>query len=106
MIIKNNLGYFCFLGALGQAANLILAKEAFQLGEINAFVATFYRMVPSIPFMFLLGSIYRRKEIVLKYLNIKRRSSTNYYWVDYRSILGITFSLLAITNTKVGIVLL
>ena len=102
---KNNLGYFfAFLGALGQAANLILAKEAFQLGEINAFVATFYRMVPSIPFMYLLGSIYRRKRNSIKILK-SRKDALRLIIIGsiIGPFLGITFSLLAITNTKVGI---
>jgi drug/metabolite transporter (DMT)-like permease len=102
---KNNLGYlFAFLGAIGQAANLIIAKEAFQIGEINSFVATFYRMVPSIPFMYLLGKIYRGKR---NSLNILLNKKDAFKLIIIGSIigpfLGITFSLIAVAYTYVGI---
>ena len=102
---KNNLGYlFAFLGALGQAANLIFAKEAFHLGEINGFVATFYRMIPSIPFMFFLGFLTRRRT---NKISILRHKKDALRYIIIGSIigpfLGITFSLIAIANTYVGI---
>ncbi len=101
----NNLGYlFAFLGAIGQAANLIFAKEAFQLGEINAFVATFYRMVPSIPFMYFMSLLYRKKKYGIKILREKKDALK---FIIIGSIigpfLGITFSLIAIAYTFVGI---
>lgn len=102
---KNNLGYlFAFLGAIGQAANLIFAKEAFHLGEINGFVATFYRMIPSIPFMFFLGFLTRRRT---NKISILRHKKDALRYIIIGSIigpfLGITFSLIAIANTYVGI---
>jgi len=102
---KNNLGYlFAFLGAVGQAANLIFAKEAFQLGEINGFVATFYRMVPSIPFMYLLGVIYRKRRRSIKILKENKKA---FRYILVGSIigpfLGITGSLIAVAYTLVGI---
>ncbi len=102
---KNNLGYlFAFLGAVGQAANLIFAKEAFHLGEINGFVATFYRMIPSIPFMFFLGFLTRRRT---NKISILRHKKDALRYIIIGSIigpfLGITFSLIAIANTYVGI---
>ena len=102
---KNNIGYlFAFLGAVGQAANLIFAKEAFHLGEINGFVATFYRMIPSIPFMFFLGFLTRRRT---NKISILRQKKDALRYIIIGSIigpfLGITFSLIAIANTYVGI---
>jgi len=102
---KNNLGYlFAFLGAIGQAVNLIFAKEAFQLGDINVFVATFYRMVPSIPFMYLLGLLIRKKR---NSITILKTESKALRYIIVGSVigpfLGITFSLIAISNTYVGI---
>jgi len=102
---KNNLGYlFAFLGAIGQAVNLIYAKEAFQLGGINGFVATFYRMVPSLPLMYLLGVLYRRKRNSITILKYKK---TALKYIIVGSIigpfLGITFSLIAVAYTFVGI---
>jgi len=104
-IEKNNIGYiFAFLGALGQAINLIFAKEAFQLGEINGFVATFYRMVPSVPFMYFLGFLYRKKRNSIWILKEKREAIK---YIVIGSIigpfLGITFSLIAVAYTFVGI---
>ncbi len=102
---KNNIGYlFAFLGAIGQAVNLIYAKEAFQLGEINGFVATFYRMVPSVPFMLFLGFLYRKKT---NNISILKTEKTALKYIIIGSIigpfLGITFSLIAVAYTFVGI---
>ena len=102
---KNNLGYlFAFLGAIGQAANLIFAKEAFHLGEINGFVATFYRMIPSIPFMFFIGFIYRKRTNKISVL-LNKKDALRYIIIGsiIGPFLGITFSLIAIANTYVGI---
>ena len=102
---KNNLGYlFAFLGAIGQAANLIFAKEAFHLGEINGFVATFYRMIPSIPFMFFIGFIYRKRTNKISIL-LNKKDALRYIIIGsiIGPFLGITFSLIAIANTYVGI---
>jgi drug/metabolite transporter (DMT)-like permease len=102
---KNNLGYlFAFLGAIGQAVNLIFAKEAFHLGEINGFVATFYRMIPSIPLMYLLGFLYRKKRNSIRILKTEK-SALKYIIIGsvIGPFLGITFSLIAVANTHVGI---
>lgn len=104
-IKRNSLGYFfAFLGALGQAGNLIYAKEAFMLGEMNSFVATFYRMVPSIPFMYLLGILARRKRNKVKILKERKDALTFIIIGSFIGpFLGITFSLIAVANTYVGI---
>ncbi|MCB0731618.1 MAG: DMT family transporter [Ignavibacteriae bacterium] len=102
---KNNLGYlFAFLGAIGQAINLIFAKEAFQIGEINGFVATFYRMVPSVPFMYLIGFLYRKKRNSLFILK-QKKDALNFILIGsfIGPFLGITFSLIAVAYTYVGI---
>lgn len=102
---KNKIGYlFAFLGAIGQAANLIFAKQAFQIGEINGFVATFYRMLPSLPFMYFLGFLYRKKRNSLSILKSNQKALK---FIIIGSIigpfLGITFSLIAVAYTYVGI---
>ena len=102
---KNNLGYiFAVLGAVGQAINLIFAKEAFSYGEINSFVATFYRMLPSIILMYILGYFYKSRKVSLKILK-ERKDALKFIIVGsiIGPFLGITFSLIAISNTKVGI---
>lgn len=102
---KNNIGYlFAFLGAIGQAINLIFAKQAFQLGEINSFVATFYRMVPSIFLMYFIGLIFKSRRASFSILKEKKEALK---FIIIGSLigpfLGITFSLIAISHTKVGI---
>ncbi|MBK7105236.1 MAG: DMT family transporter [Ignavibacteriae bacterium] len=102
---KNNIGYlFAFLGAIGQAINLIFAKQAFQLGEINSFVATFYRMLPSIFLMYFIGLIFKSRRASFSILKEKKEAVK---FIIIGSLigpfLGITFSLIAISHTKVGI---
>jgi drug/metabolite transporter (DMT)-like permease len=101
----SGFGLFCgFMGALGQAAGLILAKFAFQEGEIDKFVATLVRITSSVvvivPMMLVLKKYKSPFEIYKKDM------------IGFGSILigtilgpflGITFSLIAIDNTKVGI---
>lgn len=102
---KNNLGYlFAFFGAVGQAINLIFAKEAFQIGEINGFVATLYRMLPSIPFMYFLGYIYRKRRNSIRVL-LNNKLALKYVVIGsvIGPFLGITFSLIAVAYTYVGI---
>jgi drug/metabolite transporter (DMT)-like permease len=101
----SGFGLFCgFMGALGQAAGLILAKFAFQEGEIDKFVATLVRITSSVvvivPMMLVLKKykspfeIYKKDMIGLGSILIG---------TILGPFLGITFSLIAIDNTKVGI---
>ncbi len=82
----------------------IFAKEAFSYGEINSFVATFYRMLPSIFLMYILGYFYKSRKVSLKILKV-RKDALKFITVGsiIGPFLGITFSLIAISNTKVGI---
>lgn len=93
-----------FLGALGQAAGLLFAKQAFNLGEINGFVATFYRVASSavilLPVLLLAGK-YRNP--VALYTEHRRALLFTSAGSVTGPFLGITFSLIAVANTKVGI---
>ena len=95
---------YCFLGALGQAFALILAKNAFNEGEINGFVATWYRIIPSIILFYPLAHIYGKFKNPIR---VFKNDKTALKYVLTGSIvgpfLGITFSLIAIANTFVGI---
>jgi len=96
---------FCgFMGALGQAAGLILAKLAFQEGEIDKFVATFIRISSSVivivPMMLILRK-YKNPIVIYKKDMIGLGSIL--IGTILGPYLGITFSLIAIDNTKVGI---
>ena len=96
--------FYAFLGALGQAAGLLFAKAAFSLGEINGFYAAFIRVFSTV-ILFLPAMI-----VVRRY-----RNPFILYRDDRKSLLltiaggmlgpfiGITFSLIAVKNTSVGI---
>ncbi len=96
--------FYAFLGALGQAAGLLFAKAAFSLGEINGFYAAFIRVFTTV-------LLFLPAMIMLK----RYRNPFKLYQDDRRSLLltiaggmlgpyiGITFSLIAVKNTSVGI---
>lgn len=93
-----------FLGALGQAAGLIFAKLAFQEGDINGFVATFVRIFASVIVIVPAGVIFRKYKNPVKVFSKDKKALA---FTTAGSImgpyLGITFSLIAVANTKVGI---
>ena len=96
--------FYAFLGAVGQGVGLIFAKLAFNLGDINGFVATFYRISVAILIFY---PIY--------FYSTKNANPFNAYKGDKKALtftfigsiigpyLGITFSMIAISYTKVGI---
>ena len=92
------------MGALGQAAGLIFAKYAFNIGEINGFVATFIRIFSSIlvffPLVLLAG---KYKNPVKLYMADKKALKLTVMGSIMGPFLGITCSLIAVANTKVGI---
>ena len=95
---------FAFFGALGQGAGLIFARRAFIEGDINGFVATFVRIAASlvviVPMMVASG---RMKEPVKKLLGDKRALALTMAGAFFGPYLGITFSLISIMYTKVGV---
>ena len=95
---------FGLLGALGQAGGLIFAKFAFQEGEVNEMVATFVRIISSAAIL-LTGALLmkRYKNPVLLYKNNIKAFGSTIVGTILGPYLGITFSLVAIANTKVGI---
>ncbi|MCE1188618.1 MAG: DMT family transporter [Ignavibacteria bacterium] len=105
---KNKLtfsgGLYAFLGALGQAIGLLWAKSAFASGEINGFMAAFVRIASStivfLPVMMFVGK-YRNP--VKVYSNDKKSLYLTMAGSILGPYLGITFSLLAVKNTDVGI---
>ncbi len=104
-VTHNKIGIFYgILGALGQAAGLIFAKFAFQEGEADKMVATFVRLFSSVVILLPLALILK------KYLNPIKLYKNNLPALGATLIgtvlgpyLGITFSLVAINYTKVGI---
>ncbi|MGE5432863.1 MAG: DMT family transporter [Syntrophomonadaceae bacterium] len=96
--------FYGIMGALGQAAGLIFAKLAFQEGGINGFVATFIRIFASVIVILPAGIIFKRYKNPFRVFSGDRKALA---YTTAGSImgpyLGITFSLIAVANTKVGI---
>jgi drug/metabolite transporter (DMT)-like permease len=102
-LTRNGLLYG-FLGALGQGAGLVFARLAFVEGDINGFVATFVRIAASLvvllPLTLMTGRI---KNPIGVFWNDKRALMLTIGGAIFGPYLGITFSLIAIMYTKVGI---
>lgn len=101
----NYLGiFFGFLGAAGQGIALIFAKLAFNEGSINGLVATIVRLISSIiillPITLLFGKF---KNPVKVFKSDTKALSLTIGGSIAGPVLGITFSLIAIANAKVGI---
>jgi len=95
---------YCILGAFGQAVGLILAKFAFNAGSINGFVATFVRIVPAIALLYPIAYFSNRLGNPIKtYLGDKKAFRFTLFGSFVGPYLGVTFSLVAISNTFVGI---
>ncbi|MBN2571255.1 MAG: DMT family transporter [Ignavibacteriales bacterium] len=91
-------------GALGQGVGLIFAKVAFNEGEINGFVAAFIRIV--ISFLVLIPFFVYRKIIqkaVKTFIKDKKALLFTLIGSIIGPFLGITFSLISVANTQVGI---
>ncbi len=96
--------FYGILGALGQAAGLIFAKFAFQEGEVDKMVATFIRIFASVAIL-LPAAIILKKYLnpITLYKNDMRAFGATLIGTVLGPYLGITFSLVAISYTKVGI---
>ena len=99
------IGFFNgFMGAAGQAGGLIFAKLAFDHGDINGFVATFIRIISSVILFLPILLIFRKYQNPVKTYknNIKALVSTTGGTI-FGPYLGITFSMIAVAYTNVGI---
>ncbi|MBX3007179.1 MAG: DMT family transporter [Melioribacteraceae bacterium] len=96
--------FYAFLGAVGQAAGLILAKRAFDEGELNGFFVGFVRITTAFIILFPLAVMSRRYKNPIKvFLEDKKTMIYTTIGAIFGPFLGITFSMIAIENTKVGI---
>ncbi|HQF43999.1 MAG TPA: DMT family transporter, partial [Ignavibacteriaceae bacterium] len=96
--------FYGFIAALGQAAGLIFAKYAFDEGHITAFVATFVRIFSSVLIILPLAILFNRYNN--PFPKIKKDKSilgSILLGTVLGPYLGITFSLISIEYTKVGI---
>ncbi len=95
---------YALMGALGQAVGLILAKVAFNEGSINGFLATFIRLSSAVLILLPLAAAARKyKNPVKIFRNDVRALGAILIGTTLGPYLGITFSLLAVANAKVGI---
>lgn len=95
---------YATLGAVGQGAGLIFAKMAFIESDLNGFVATEVRILASLIFLIPGALMVRRYKNPIRVFYADRKAT---YLMALGAILGpflgISFSLIAIAYTKVGI---
>ena len=92
------------LAAVGQGGGLIFAKLAFREGEINGFVATLVRILASLLIMLPLGVAAARRSDAFRILIADRRAfGLTALGALLGPFLGISFSLIAVAHTSVGI---
>jgi drug/metabolite transporter (DMT)-like permease len=96
--------FYAVIGAAGQAVGLVLAKYAFNESEINGFLATFIRIAFALMIIFPLSLMTRHYKAPVK-LFLKDRKAFVFTVIGsiFGPFLGITFSLISISNTKIGI---
>lgn len=92
------------LAAVGQGAGLVFAKMAFRVGEVNGFVATAVRITTSLVLLIPVGVATKRYTSPLKMFMHQRKA---FLYTAIGSVLGpflgISFSLIAIKHTDIGI---
>ena len=96
--------FFGFMGAFGQAAGMVLAKFAFQESHINGFVATFIRLASAVIIFLPLVALARKYKNPFKvYKKDIKALGFTITGTIFGPFLGVTSSLIAIANTKIGI---
>ena len=96
--------FFAIIGAAGQAVGLIYAKFAFNEGEINSFAATFIRIFSAVIILYPMAMMTSRFINPVKiFRNNKRALIFTVIGSFIGPFLGITFSLISISHTQVGI---
>lgn len=96
--------FFAFLGACGQGGGLVTAKLAFNEGSINGLTATFIRILSAL-ILFVPITMLSRKFIPpwTIYSAHRKAFGLTLLGAILGPYCGITFSLIAIAHTKVGI---
>jgi drug/metabolite transporter (DMT)-like permease len=95
---------FAVVAAAGQGVGLIFAKLAFLEGEINGFVATLVRILGSLVVMLPIGIVAARSTDAYRAILTDRRAfALTAIGAVLGPFLGISFSLIAIAHTSVGV---
>jgi drug/metabolite transporter (DMT)-like permease len=96
--------FYGILGALGQAIGMIFAKLAFEESDINGFLATFVRLFAAAILILPVSILLRRYKNPVKLYTADRKGLIlTFGGTFFGPFLGITLSLVAISNTSVGI---
>jgi drug/metabolite transporter (DMT)-like permease len=96
--------FYAVIGAAGQAVGLIFAKYAFNESAINGFLATFIRIASAVIIIYPLALMTNRFKTPVKiFKNNKKAFLFTILGSIFGPFLGITFSLISISHTKVGI---
>ena len=96
--------FYAVIGAVGQAVGLIFAKYAFNEGEINGFLASFIRIASAVIIIYPIVIVTKRfRQPVKVFMKDKKGFVFTLIGAVVGPYLGITFSLISITHTKVGI---
>ena len=95
---------FGILAATGQASGLVLAKLAFVIKDVNGFVAAFIRLLSAVVIILPVTLLLKRlTNPVTLFKNDTKAFKATITGTILGPVLGITFSLIAITYTKIGI---
>lgn len=96
--------FYGLMSAVGQGIGLVIAKMAFEYGEIHSFTATIVRISTAVLTMLIISLAFKRYKNPIKLYKEDRKA---FKLVSLGSIigpyLGITLSFVALENTSVGI---
>jgi len=96
--------FYAFLGAVGQAGGLILARCAFDRGPVNGILATFVRVVAAtvviIPLNYFTGRFLHPIQV---FKEDKRALWYTFLGAIFGPVAGVSFSLISISLTNVAV---
>jgi drug/metabolite transporter (DMT)-like permease len=96
--------FYAFLGAVGQAGGLILARCAFDRGPVNGVLATFIRVVAAtvviIPLNYFAGRFLHPIQVFKK---DQRALWYTFLGAIFGPVVGVSFSLISISLTNVAV---
>jgi drug/metabolite transporter (DMT)-like permease len=96
--------FFGFVAAFGQGVALVWAKMAFNEGPINGFVASLIRIGSSVIVIFPLARLAGEySHSFALYARDRRAIWLTLLGAFFGPYLGITFSLISVANTSVGV---
>ncbi len=95
---------FAVLAAAGQGAGLVVAKMAYQESSVNGFVATAVRIIAALVILLPVALMTNRYTSPIRMFVQERKAfMLTALGSVFGPFLGISFSLIAIEHTKVGI---